>query len=81
LLGLLGGIIWGIGTMCNVVAGGSAGFALSYAVGQSAPMVGALWGVFAWKEFAGAGGKAKALLALMFVFYALAILALAHANG
>jgi glucose uptake protein len=81
LLGLLGGIIWGIGTMCNVVAGGSAGFALSYAVGQSAPMVGALWGVFAWKEFAGAGGKAKVFLALMFVFYALAILALAHANG
>ena len=27
LLGLLGGMIWGIGTVCNVVAGGSAGFA------------------------------------------------------
>src|SRR5277367_6521264 len=81
LLGLLGGIIWGIGTMCNVVAGGSAGFALSYAIGQSAPMVGALWGVFAWKEFAGAGSKAKLFLVLMFVFYGLAILALAHANG
>src|SRR5271155_3750254 len=81
LLGLLGGIIWGTGTICNVVAGGSAGFALSYAIGQSAPMVGALWGVFAWKEFAGAGSKAKLFLVLMFVFYGLAILALAHANG
>jgi glucose uptake protein len=82
LLGLLGGIIWGAGTMCNVVAGGSPllGFALSYAIGQSAPMVGALWGVFAWKEFAGAGAKAKIFLTLMFVFYALAILVLAHAN-
>ncbi|HEY1677166.1 MAG TPA: GRP family sugar transporter [Candidatus Sulfotelmatobacter sp.] len=81
LLGLFGGIIWGIGTVCNVVAGGSVGYALSYAVGQSAPMVGALWGVFVWKEFAGAGGKAKIFLTMMFVFYALAILALAHANG
>jgi glucose uptake protein len=81
-LGLLGGMIWGIGTMCNVVAGGSPllGYALSYAIGQSAPMVGALWGVFAWKEFAGAGSKAKIFLTLMFVFYAVAILALAHAS-
>jgi len=80
LLGLLGGIIWGTGTVCNVVAGGSAGFALSYAIGQSAPMVGALWGVFAWKEFAGAGSKAKIFLTLMFVFYGLAILTLARAS-
>ena len=71
----------GDGDVCNVVAGGSAGFALSYAIGQSAPMVGALWGVFAWKEFAGAGSKAKIFLTLMFVFYALAILVLAHASG
>jgi glucose uptake protein len=83
LLGLLGGMIWGIGTMCNVVAGASPllSFALSYAIGQSAPMVGALWGVFAWKEFAGAGSKAKVFLTLMFVFYGLAILMLAHASG
>ena len=81
MLGLLGGIIWGLGTVCNVVAGGSAGYALSYAIGQSAPMVGALWGVFVWNEFAGAQGKAKTYLTMMFVFYALAILALAHANG
>jgi glucose uptake protein len=83
LLGLLGGMIWGIGTMCNVVAGASplVGFALSYAIGQSAPMVGALWGVFAWKEFSGAGPRAKIFLTLMFVFYGLAILLLAHASS
>ena len=55
--------------------------ALSYAIGQSAPMVGALWGVFAWKEFAGAGPKAKVFLVLMFVFYGLAILLLTHASS
>jgi len=81
LLGLLGGAIWTTGTMFNVVAGKAIGFAISYAIGQSAPMVGALWGVFAWKEFAGAGTKAKIFLFLMFVFYCLAILLVARSNG
>jgi glucose uptake protein len=81
LLGLFGGVIWGIGTVFNVVAGKSTSFAISYAIGQSAPMVGALWGIFAWKEFAGAGPRAKMYLALMFAFYAFAILVVAHANG
>jgi glucose uptake protein len=81
LLGLLGGFIWGTGTVFNIVAGKSIGLAISYAIGQSAPMVAALWGVFVWKEFAGAGGRAKMYLAGMFVFYCLAILLIAKANG
>ncbi len=81
LLGLLGGCIWGVGTMFNVVAGKSTSFAISYAIGQSAPMVAALWGVFVWKEFAGSNTQAKIYLALMFAFYILAILLVAHANG
>lgn len=81
LLGLFGGIVWGTGTMFNVVAGGSAGYALSYAIGQSAPMVAALWGLLVWKEFAGAGSRAKVFVSLMFVFYALAIFLVARANG
>ena len=44
-------------------------------------MVAALWGVFAWKEFAGSGSRAKMYLVLMFVFYALAILLVARSNG
>ena len=81
LLGLLGGVIWGVGTVFNVVAGKVTGFAIAYAVGQSAPMVAALWGVLAWKEFAGSGSRAKMYLVLMFVFYVIAILLVAHANG
>jgi glucose uptake protein len=81
LLGLFGGCIWGLGTMFNVVAGKVTSYAIAYAIGQSAPMVAALWGVFAWKEFDGAGGKAKAYLALMFVFYGMAIFLIARANG
>jgi glucose uptake protein len=81
LLGFVGGCIWGIGTVFNVVAGKATSFAISYAIGQSAPMVAALWGVFAWKEFAGAPGKAKLYLFLMFVFYCVGILLVAKANG
>lgn len=81
LLGLLGGIIWGTGTVFNVVAGKSTSFAISYAIGQSAPMVAALWGLLAWKEFAGSGSRARMYLVLMFVFYGLAILLVARANG
>jgi glucose uptake protein len=81
LLGLAGGLIWGLGTVFNVVAGKATSFAISYAIGQSAPMVAALWGLLAWKEFAGSGSRAKAYLAMMFAFYVLAILLVAHANG
>jgi len=81
LLGLLGGLIWGTGTVFNMVAASLTGVAISYAIGQSAPMVAALWGVFVWKEFAGASSRAKMFLAGMFVFYGLAILLIARANG
>lgn len=81
LLGLLGGVIWGVGTVFNVVAGKVTGFAIAYAIGQSAPMVAALWGILAWKEFAGSGSRAKLYLTLMFIFFGLAILLVARANG
>jgi len=80
LLGLFGGIIWGTGTVFNLVAANFTGVAISYAIGQSAPMVAALWGVLAWKEFQGATRRSKTFLALMFVFYILAIVLVARAN-
>jgi glucose uptake protein len=81
VLGLLGGAIWGTGMVFNLVAASFTGVAISYAIGQSAPMVAALWGVLAWKEFKGAGSKAYLYLLLMFVFYGLAIALVARANG
>jgi glucose uptake protein len=81
LLGLLGGFVWGVGTVFNLVAANFTGVAISYAIGQSAPMVAALWGILAWKEFAASTGAAKAYLSLMFVFYGLAIFLVARANG
>jgi glucose uptake protein len=79
LLGLSGGAIWSIGTASNLIAGRSAGFAISYAIGQTAPLVASLWGIFVWKEFAGAGAKSKNALLGMFFFYAMAIVVLSLA--
>ena len=81
LLGLAGGVIWGTGTVFNLVAANFTGVAISYAIGQAAPMVAALWGLLVWKEFAGSGSRTRLYLALMFVFYILAILLVARANG
>lgn len=48
---------------------GKAGASISYALGQGAPMIAALWGVFIWKEFKGSNSTVNALLALMFVLF------------
>ena len=79
LLGLVGGFIWSLGTAFNLIAGRAVGFAAAYAIGQSSPMVAALWGIFVWKEFAAASPKAKRYLALMFLFYIGAIGVIANA--
>jgi glucose uptake protein len=83
LLGLIGGCIWGLGTVFNFVASSLTGVAISYAIGQSAPMVAALWGVFVWHEFRGAGNAARVNLVLMFVFFiaAIALVSLAYSAG
>jgi glucose uptake protein len=69
-LGLLGGIIWMIALTLNVLASGVAGPAISYALGQGATLVAAIWGVFIWREFKGAPRAAGTLLAAMFAGYA-----------
>ena len=78
-LGVLGGLVWGTGTVFNFVAASLVGVAISYAIGQASPMVAAVWGVFVWKEFAGADKTAKVYLALMFLFYIAALATIASA--
>ncbi len=80
-LGVLGGAIWGIGMVFNLVAGSVVGVSISYAIGQASPMVACLWGVFVWKEFRGANAKAKGYLAAMFAAYVLAIILIASAHS
>lgn len=75
--GLLGGFIWAVGTVSNLISGDSLGFALSYAIGQAAPMVATLWGLLYYKEFAGAGTRTLLLVLAMFTLYTGAILMVA----
>ncbi len=69
LVGIFGGIIWGIGNSLNLIAAGKAGAAISYGLGQGATLVAALWGVFIWKEFAHSPKPVTGQLAVMFLFF------------
>ena len=53
----------------SYIASGEAGPAVSYALGQGAPLIAAIWGVFIWKEFKGSTKSVNQLLALMFIFF------------
>ena len=69
LVGVLGGTIWAIGTALSYITAAKAGPAISYALGQGAPMIAAIWGVFIWKEFKGAKKGVYGLLAIMFCLF------------
>jgi glucose uptake protein len=78
LAGIAGGAIWCVGGVANFVASVAhlakpIGPAVSYSIGQGATMVSACWGVFVWREFAGAPRSAKILLFFMFVFFLLGL--------
>ncbi len=73
LAGMLGGVIWALGTSFNIIASGKAGFAISYGLGQGATLIAAIWGVLIWKEFKGAPRLTNLLIAFMFLFYVLGL--------
>ncbi len=81
LWGIVGGMIWCTGAVFNFVASHAqiVGPAISYAIGQGATMVSALWGVFIWREFASAPESSRKLLPLMFLFFVLGLGAVAIA--
>ncbi|MBX7127611.1 MAG: GRP family sugar transporter, partial [Cyclobacteriaceae bacterium] len=59
LTGMLGGVIWCIGMSFSIIASGKAGAAISYGLGQGATVVAAVWGIFVWREFAGASSSVR----------------------
>jgi glucose uptake protein len=64
-IGILGGCIWMLALCFNVIASNVAGPAISYALGQGATLIAAIWGVFIWRE----KGKTSYRI-LMFLGYA-----------
>jgi glucose uptake protein len=84
IAGVFGGAVWCVGAVANFAASVAhlarpVGPAVSYSIGQGATMISACWGVFVWREFAGAPRSAKLLLTLMFLFFALGLGAIALA--
>jgi len=79
-IGILGGCIWMAALSFNVIASGVAGPAISYALGQGATLVAALWGVFIWREFRGAPAGTSKFLVLMFAGYATGLLLIGSAT-
>ena len=78
---MVGGAIWCTGTVLNFVASHAqlVGPAVSYAIGQGATMVSAIWGVFIWHEFANAPPQSRRLLPLMFSCFVIGLGAIAVA--
>ena len=79
LLGVAGGAIWYLGAITNFVAASApseinVGPAVSYALGQGATMISALWGLLLWKEFAGASARVKTLLCAMLLLFLIGLI-------
>lgn len=74
-IGILGGSIWMVALCLNVIASGVAGPAISYALGQGATLIAAIWGVFIWREKGN-----KIYTALMFVGYATGLILIGAAT-
>ncbi|MDR0575154.1 MAG: GRP family sugar transporter [Tannerella sp.] len=80
LVGILGGLIWGVGNSLNLIAAGKAGAAISYGLGQGATLVAALWGVFIWKEFKNSTKGTSPMLIAMFILFVVGIISIIYAG-
>lgn len=69
LMGVVGGVIWCVGMSFSILASDQAGPAISYGLGQGATIVAALWGIYIWKEFAGAPRGTQTILNVMLLCY------------
>ncbi len=79
-LGFLGGCIWMLALGLNVIASGVAGPAISYALGQGATLVAAIWGAFIWREFQDAPKGTWTFVTLMFAGYVIGLVLIGAAS-
>lgn len=73
-LGLLGGILWGVGTLCGLLIAAAPMEAqmdalIDYPLRNAALLVAAAWGLLTWKEFGGAGQRGYMLVTGMLVLF------------
>jgi len=85
VLGLLGGIVWCAGLLAMLTEQSAPqraqpGHILSFGLVQAVPLLAAAWGIFAWREFHGAGTAVKGMLAAMFLLFAAGVLLIGMAG-
>jgi glucose uptake protein len=73
MVGISGGLIWGLGSALSYMVAGKAGAAVSYALGQGGTLVAALWGLLIWKEFRGASKAVHVMLVGMVLLFVLGL--------
>jgi glucose uptake protein len=74
LMGLFGGILWLTGILASLVGAKAEGAAhvgarLTWMMSHAPVLLAALWGIFAWKEFAGTEGRVMTLVAAALFLY------------
>ena len=79
-IGILGGCIWMLALSFNVIASSVAGPAVSYALGQGATLVAAIWGLFIWREFRAAPEGTNKYLGLMLAGYTIGLILIGAAT-
>jgi glucose uptake protein len=81
ILGILGGATWAVGSLAvlleqsvpAVIAPGQTAFTL---LTEGSVLLTIVWGIFAWREFAGSAKKAKLSIGLTIAFFACALILL-----
>jgi glucose uptake protein len=80
LWGFAGGILWGLGGVAFLVVASSTvdlPASLPYLAVPASALIAALLGLFAWKEFAGADSRLKAVMAITLVVFCCGAIAIA----
>lgn len=80
-IGILGGCIWSLGNVFNLIAAGKAGPAISYGLGQGATLIAAFWGVVIWKEFRKSPKPVNGLITMMFSFFIIGLGLIIYSGG
>mmetsp|Transcript_108176 Transcript_108176/g.304736 ORF Transcript_108176/g.304736 Transcript_108176/m.304736 type:complete len:340 (-) Transcript_108176:110-1129(-) len=80
LLAALGGVILCAGFFFFNLGNKPLGLTITYCIGQSAPLVGILWGTFFFREFAGTSIRVWGLVPVVCICFATAIVLIAAAG-
>lgn len=82
-LGILGGMMWCTGAVADAVATSAPevnlSAAASYAIGRGSAVLSILWGLWVWKEFAGAAARTRLLVGLALAFFLAGLFMIAFA--